>query len=123
MPETEVVRLPIPDRLEPKRTQRTLMVNVRMYFYQLYNTPDGKFRALLVSISNVDAVTGNRMFDRAEAVGMIKDAAKTAKDITTSGAKAGHIYRCLVNLMREHGLGLKLRRTEYLRLTHQQAAE
>lgn len=123
MPENEIVRLPVPDRLEPKQTKRTLMVNVRIYFYALYNATNGKFRALLASISNVDAITGNRMFDRAEAVNLIKDAAKDAKDIATGNAKAGEIYRCIVNLMRENGLGLKLRRTEYKRLTHQSPAE
>ena len=116
----EVARLPIPDRLEPKQNKRNLMQNVRIYFYACYNATK-KFRDLLVSIGNEDAVTGNRLFDRHEAVGMIKGAARKAEDIATSDAKDGDIYKCMVDLMRTNGLGLKLRRAEYQRLTHQQA--
>jgi hypothetical protein len=118
----EVTRLPLPDRLEPKQTSRNLMQNVRIYFYALYNGTK-KFRELLGSIGNKDAITGNRLFDRHEAVGMIKGAARKAEDISTSDAMDGDIYRCMVTLMRGNGLGLKLRRSEYQKLTHQAPAE
>ena len=119
----EVARLPMPERLEPKKTSRSLATSVRVYFYTLYNATNAKFRELLASVGNKDAITGNRLFDRHEAVGMIKAAATKAEDSLTTTAKDGDIYRCLVNLMRQNDMGLKLRRREYNRLTHQQAAE
>jgi hypothetical protein len=99
------------------------MVNVRIYFYQLYNATNGKFRTWLESVGNEDAVTGNRMFDRHEAVTMIKEAAASNKDAATSTAKAGDVYHCVVILLRENGLSLKLRRADYKRLTHHTTAE
>jgi hypothetical protein len=115
-------QLPLPIRLEPVQTKRSLMANVRIYFYSLYNQTDGKFRTFLASVSNDDAITGNRLFDRHDAVGMIKGLAKEAKDQATGNAKDGEIYKCLVNLMRANQLGLKIRRAEYQRLTHQEHA-
>jgi hypothetical protein len=123
MSKNEIVTLPMPERLEPKSTTRSLTVSVRMYFYALYNSADGKFRNLLASVGNTDSITGNRLFDRHEAVVMIKAMASKAGDTMTTSAKDGHVYRCLVGLMRNNALGLKLRRREYNRLTHQQAAE
>jgi len=119
----EVARLPVPTRLEPKNISRSLATSVRIYFYTLYNATNAKFRDLLASVGNKDAVTGNRLFDRHEAVGMIKAAATKAEDTLTTSAKDGDVYRCIVNLMRQNDMGLKLRRREYQRLTHQQAAE
>ena len=119
---SEITRLPMPPRLEPKQTKRSLMISVRGYFYNLYNATNAKFRDLLASVSNQDAITGNRLFDRHDAVGMIKKAAEDAKDALTAQAKDGDIYRCLVHLMKGNDLGLKLRRREYERLTHQKKA-
>jgi hypothetical protein len=100
------------------------MASVRIYFFGLYNASKGDFREWLVSVGNNDALTGNRLFDRHNAVGMIKQAARDAKDSLTADARDGDIYRCLVNLLRYSGLGLKLRRAEYLRITTQaEAAE
>ena len=116
----EVTRLPVPERLEPKNAQRSLMQSVRGYFYSLYNSTDPTFREFLVSVGNEDAITGRRDFDRHEAVRMIKEQAKHAKDTITLQAKDGEIYRCLVNIMKNHDeLRLKLRRIQY----RQQAAE
>jgi len=119
----EVARLPMPERLEPKNTKRSLATSVRIYFYTLYNASNSKFRELLASVGNKDAVTGNRLFDRYQAVEMIKSAAKDAKDTITQTAKEGDVYRCMVNVMRGEKLGLSLRRKEYERLTHQAPAE
>lgn len=119
----EVVRLPVPERLEPKSANRTLMVNVRSYFYTLYNASGDQFRKLLVSVGNKDAITGNRLFDRYQAVDMIKNAAAKAEDEITVNAKHGDVYFCLSRLMRQHDMGLKLRRQEFARLTHRAAAE
>lgn len=119
---SEVVRLPGPERLEPKQTKRSLMISVRVYFYSLYNGTNSKFRELLWSVGNKDSVhNANRMFDRHEAVGMIRERAKEAKDTVTISAKDGHIYHCLVNLMRAEGLGIKLRRSQYRELTQQRS--
>jgi hypothetical protein len=120
MTTTTLIRLPVPERLEPKNAKRTLMTNVRAYFYQLYNASSKAFKELLVSVGNEDSLTGNRLFDRHNAVGMIKKAAADVKDKITEDAKDGEIYRCLVRLMKQHDLGLKLRRRDYDRLTHQQ---
>ena len=120
----EVTRLPVPERLEPKNANRSLLQNVRGYFYTLYNSTDSTFREFLVSVGNKDAVTGNRYFDRHQAVGMIKKLAAIAKDTITLEAKDGEIYRCLLSVMKNHDeLKLKLRRNQYRQLEHQQAAE
>ena len=114
--------VPIPERLEPKKTSHRLMTAVRGYFYSLYNDNSDSFRKFLASVDNKTAITGNRQFDRKEAVDMIVMAAKDAKDAMTAKAKAGDIYHCLVNAMREHPeLKLRLRRQEYQRLS--QAAD
>lgn len=119
----EPARLPIPERLEPPKSTRSLMSSVRIYFYTLYNATNAKFRDLLVSVGNKDAITGNRLFDRHDAVGMIKDAAKKAEDSIVSNAKDGDIYRCIVNLMSKNGMGLRVRRQQYRQLTHENPAE
>jgi hypothetical protein len=114
----EVAQLPIPDRLEPKRTKRSLGTCVRMYFYPLYNASASTFRDLLRSVGNKDSKNGNRLFDRHVAVGMIKKAAIEAKDSSTAEAVDGDIYKIIVDIMRSNNLGLKLRRFEYKRLAH-----
>jgi hypothetical protein len=119
---TEVTRLPIPDRLEPKKTSRSLATSVRIYFYTLYNAAKA-FRDLLASVGNEDAIHGNRLFDRHVAVGLIKKAAIDAKDMLTAEANDGEIYRHIVNLMRNEKMGLKLRRQQYQQMTHQAPAE
>jgi predicted butyrate kinase (DUF1464 family) len=121
--QTEVVRLPMPDHLEPKSTSRSLSASVKIYFYTLYNETSGKFRELLASIGNKDAIHKNRLFDRHYAVGMVKDAAKKSGDAAVANAVDGDIYKCIVNLMRGEGLSLKLRRQAYANLTHQAPAE
>jgi len=119
----EVTRLPIPERLEPKNAKRSLQMNVKSYFYPLYNSTDKTFQEYLVSVGNKDAVTGRRDFDRHQ-VGMIKQQAKLAKDALTSEASDGDVYDAMVKVMRDHPeLSLKLRRSQYARLGHQQAAE
>ncbi|HEY1859600.1 MAG TPA: hypothetical protein VGG61_04560 [Gemmataceae bacterium] len=115
-----MTRLPIPERLEPKVTTRALRESVRVYFYSLYNAASSSFRDLLVSVGNEDAITGNRTFDRHNATIMIKEAAKKADDHMVKNALDGAVYKCIVDFMRENNLGLKLRRREYERLTHQQ---
>jgi hypothetical protein len=106
-----ITRLPLPERLEPKNAKRSLLQNARGYFYALYNSDDDTFRDLLASVGNKDAVTGNRLFDRHQAVGMMKEQAKRANDTITLEAKDGDIYRCLVKLMNGHDdLSLKQRR-------------
>lgn len=119
----EVSRLPLPERLEPRSTSRSLATSVRVYFYSLYNATNGTFKDLLASVGNKDAITGNRLFDRHNAVSMVKAEAKVAKDTATVNAKDGDVYKVLVGIMRQNGMGLRLRRQEYLRLTHQQPAE
>jgi len=123
MPASEVARLPVPERLEPKKTSRSLVTSVRIYFYTLYNATSATFRELLASVGNKDAIHGNRLFDRHVAVGMIKKAAIDAKDTLTATANDGEVYRCIVGIMRQNDMGLKLRRRDYQRLTHQQPAE
>jgi len=122
----EVTRLPIPDHLEPVASSRSLKMAVRGHFYNLYNNRAAQgatFREYLKSIGNRDAVTKNRIFDRHEAVKMIKKVAETANDALTVDAKDGDIYKHLVECMRAHvELRYKLRRADYRRLT-QQAAE
>ena len=121
--DSEVVRLPLPDRLVPRNTQRSLMTSVRGYFYSLYNS-NTTFKNMLVSVGNKDAVTGKREFDRHVAVGLIKTAAKQANDSLVVDARDGDVYKCMNAAMRNHPeLRLKLRRAQYRQLTHQQAAE
>jgi hypothetical protein len=118
-----VMLLPMPVRLEQKRTSRSLMSAVRGYFYPAYNT-NSRFRRHLASVGNDDSVTLNRMFDRFVSVSIIRDMARTAKDSMTAEAPEGLVYQCLVHIMRGEKLGLKLRREQYRLLTHQhQAAE
>jgi hypothetical protein len=119
----EVVRLQMPERLEPKNTARTLMVSVRGYFYALYNSTNKAFVDLLASVGHKDSIHGNRLFDRHVAVGMIKKAALDAKDTFTANAKDGDVYRCIVNLMSQHDMGLKLRRSQYRAIMQQVPAE
>src|SRR5688572_22502733 len=120
----EVTRLPVPERLEPKNAKRSLLQNVRGHFYTLYNSDNVQFREYLGTVGNEDAITGRRDFDRHEAVRLIKEQAKHAKDTVTLEALDGEVYRCLVNVMRKHDeLRPKLRRAQYRRLGHQQAAE
>jgi hypothetical protein len=109
---------PLPERLEPKITNRALMTNVRGYFYPLYNGNE-TFRSLLKSVDNKTSVTLNRYFDRKVAVDMIVTAATKAEDKVTEDAKAGEIYKCLVHIMSKHGVKLKLRRAEYRRIEQQ----
>jgi hypothetical protein len=121
---TEIVRLPMPDRIEPKSTKRTLMTFVRIYFTALFNGNEGDmFKGWLGSVGNKDAKTGNRLFDRYEAVNMVKQAAVKADDEATAKAKPGDIYQCITHLLRENGMGLKLRRQQYEQLTHMKPAE
>ena len=112
----------MPDRLTPKATKFTLAMSVRKYFYALYNVTNSAFKEMLISVGNRDAVTGNRMFDRHEAVRQIKDAARAAKDTETVDASDGDIYKYISREQKKQGHGLKLRRREYARLTHQQVA-
>ncbi len=122
--QSEVTRLPVPERIEPKNAKRSLLQNVRGYFYLLYNSDDEAFRNFLASVGNDDAITGRRDFDRHEAVGLIKEQARLAKDAATLDALDGDIYRCLVTVMRSHDeLKPKLRRAQFAQLQHQQAAE
>jgi hypothetical protein len=122
----EVTRLPVPEHLEPKSANRSLLHRVRGYFYALYNSTDNTgadFREYLSSVGNKDAVTANYHFDRWHAVNMIKIAAKRANDTATTEAKDGIIYKHLVNVMRPHvELRLKQRRIQYKRQEHQQQA-
>lgn len=113
-------RLPVPARLEPRATARTLMHSTRALFYALWNGADATFRNLLASVGNDDAITGNRMFDRHEAITLMRKAAEkqAARDLVFLEAKAGDIYRCLVRILRDHDLGLKIRREQFNRLTH-----
>jgi hypothetical protein len=117
----DVATLPLPEHLEPKKTKRSLMTSVRIYFYALYNAADGTFKKFLASVGNKDSVTKHRIIDRVRAIDMIKASAKDAKDSITGTAKDGDILKCLSKIMLENGQGLKLRRREYQRLT--QSAE
>jgi hypothetical protein len=118
-----MARLPMPAHLPPQADQaRSLAFNVRGYFRTLYESNEA-FRDHLASVGNKDAITGNRLFDRREAVDMIKEAATKAKDSLTVNAKAGEIYKYVTRIMGKNGLGLKLRREAYKALTHQAPAE
>lgn len=115
--------LPVPPKLEPKLTKRSLMERVRVYFYRLWNDVDDSFRTRLGSVSNADSVTGIRMFDRYEATDQIKKMGKDDKDPVIMSVLTGDIYRCVVRLLRIHDMGLKVRREQYRQLTHTPAAE
>lgn len=118
--ETRVVRLPLPEHLEPKVTARQLKAAVRSYYYALYNS-SADFREWLTATGNKDAVTRNRLFDRHEAVKMIKDAAKKANDMFVFNAFDGIIYKHISELMNDDDIGLKLRRQQYAEITRQAA--
>ena len=120
---TEVTRLPLPDRLEPTISSRSLGTSVKIHFYALYNAANSKFKEWLTAVGNKDAITGNRNFDRHEAVLMIKAAAKTAADTVVMNAKDGDVYKHLTHLMRKNNLGLRVRRQEYRRITGTVPAE
>jgi hypothetical protein len=120
-----LVQLPVPDKLDPKHTKRSLMTNVRLRFFQLWNSAEAKvkdtFHQLMASVSNDDSVNKSRSYDRAKAVDMIVSVA--GSDAVINGAKPGDILKCLSHVMRENGMGLRLRRREYARLTHASPAE
>jgi|KBSMisStandDraft_5_1062788.scaffolds.fasta_scaffold00023_103 hypothetical protein len=120
--EAAVVRLPVPARLTAPGGSRAIMTGVRSYFYPLWNNSE-TFRDYLSSVSNKDSITKNRLFDRLRAVDMLKAAAKRANDDFVCGIEEGKVYQCIVHILRENDMGLKLRRAAYLALTHQQAAE
>jgi hypothetical protein len=88
---TQVARLPLPERIEPKVTKHSLFARVRIYYYGLYNGASSKFRDYLASVGNKDSLTGNRMFDRAEAVKLVLKEAETAKDSITLASSQGDI--------------------------------
>jgi hypothetical protein len=109
----------MPDRLTPKANTRSLAASVRIYFFALYNSANTAFKDMLASVGNRDAKTGNRLFDRHEAVKQIKEAAKAAKDTETADALDGEIYKHVVHILSKQGLGLKLRRAQYAQLTRE----
>jgi len=121
MEKPEVPQLPVPVKLEPRNTARTLSVQVSGYFYSLWSVE--AFRNFLASVGNKDSITGNRLFDRYRAVAMIKAAAAKAEDKITENAKDGDIYKYVVHLMGKNGMGLQTRRKQYNALTHQAPAE
>lgn len=115
-------QLPMPERLEPKTSARSLAASVRRYFYAVYNS-DPKFKTYLASVGNKDAITGNRHFDRHVAVEFLKEAAKAASDDCFKNVTDGEVYKYLTHeIARWDDLKLKHRRLEYQRFT-QQAAE
>lgn len=117
---TQVVQLPLPDKLSPPKSN-TLLSAVRRYFYELYNT-NPTFKTYLASVGNKDAVTGNRFFDRHEAVKAIRDAAAEARDKCFDRVTDGIIYKHMTHIMNSHeDLKLQARRRQYEQLT--QAAE
>lgn len=115
-----VVGVPMPPVLKIVSSPRSVHMSVRMYFEALYPKPE--FRNLLASVNNKTSITANRLFDRYDAVKMIKELAATKGDTAVVGTKPGYIYKTVVRLLRKNDMGLKLRRKEYLLLT-QQAAE
>jgi len=119
---TNVVRLPLPTHLDPQNSTRALKSSVRVYFEQLFNSSEA-FRDYLASVGNRDSITKNRLFDRHNAILMIKASAKKAGDSFVEGADEGIVYKHVVSIMRDRGLGLRVRRAAYLQLTHMQAAE
>lgn len=115
--------LPMPDRLEPKSTARTLMHSVKHYFYVSFNSPSDEFRDYLASVSNKDALTGNRFFDRHVAVEMLVKAAKAAGDPCFENVTHGKIFQMISRIMADHPeIALKHRREEYRRLTQSRQA-
>ena len=121
----DIVQLPVPDKLDPQHTKRSLMTNVRLLFFQLWNSAEAKvktrFHSLMASVGNGDSVNKSRAYDRCKAVDMIVE--KAGQDATVNGALPGDILKCLSVIMRENGMGLRLRRREYQRLTHARPAE
>jgi uncharacterized protein (DUF2267 family) len=114
-----VNRVPMPTRLEPKQTSASLHMMVRGYFYSLFNSDNAegeKFRDHLASVGNADSITKNKWFDRHVAVGMVKKAAKEAKDVMTLEADDGDVYKWISRELKARGLGPKERRLEYKRL-------
>lgn len=117
-----VARLPIAEKLSPKLTARTLTASVRQHFYPQYNAPSSRLRELLTSTGNDDSLTGNKMFDRYDAVKLLQKAGKDASDMVIADAMPGDIYKKIVHLMKhDHGISQRVRRQEYRRL--QRAAE
>jgi len=118
-----MTRLPMPAHLPPQANPaRSLAIKVNGYFRALYEST-ARFRELLASVGNKDAILGNRLFDRHEAVALIKKAAAEAKDSLTADANDGEVYKYLSRAMGKNGLGLRLRREAYKALTHQAPAE
>jgi uncharacterized protein YecA (UPF0149 family) len=119
-----LVQLPVPDKLEPMHTKRSLMTNVRLRFFQLWNNAEAKlktqFHQLMASVGNGDSVNKSRAYDRCKAVDMIVNV--SGNDTVINGAKPGDILKCLSVIMRENGMGLRLRRREFQRLTHSPSA-
>jgi len=103
-------RVPLPDRIEPRITARSLLPAVRVYFFRAYNAEEDGFRKWLISTSNKDALTRNRLFDRLRGVDMLKAMAAENDDDIVISASEGAIYKCINQIMKEHGHGLKLRR-------------
>lgn len=127
MTDNNIVQLKVLDTLVQKTTKRSLMTNVRMRFFQLWNSGEAKARAtfhkLMASTSNGDdSVNKSRVYDRCEAVNMIIAVAKEAKDAIVTDAKPGDILRCLAVIMRQNEMGLKLRRQQYKSLMHSPSA-
>jgi hypothetical protein len=116
----DLIQLPVPDRLDPQHTKHSLMTNVRLLFFRLWNGTEAKakarFHQLMASVGNDDSVNKSRAYDRCTAVNMIVEAA--GADSVINGAKPGDILKCLSVIMRQNGMGLRLRRREYQRLTH-----
>jgi hypothetical protein len=120
-PKHSVMRLPVPAHLDPPTTRGSLFTKVQDRFLSLYNdSKDDTFKEFLVAVGNKDAITKNLVFDRHNAVVMIREAAKKADDQILSMAADGDIYKCMVRVMRKNNLGLKLRREQMKQLTHQQ---
>lgn len=119
-PKTAVARLPLPTHLDPPTSKRNLMSRVRDYFHVLYNNPkDDTFREWLVAVNNKSAITENLWFDRGYAVRAIRDLAKKSEDATVEAASEGAIYKSMTRVMREHQIGLKLRRQQLKKLLNQ----
>lgn len=121
----DIVQLPVPDKLDPKVTKRALMTNVRLRFFQLWHSAEAKvktsFHQLMASVGSKDSINKNRGYDRAKAVDMIVAAAAKDGDVVVVDAAPGDILKCLSLIMAENGMGLRLRRREYQRLTHSPA--
>ena len=56
--------VPLPKRIKPQISSRSLMVAVHALFFHVYNTVDDGFRKYLVATCNADALTQKRKFDR-----------------------------------------------------------